>query len=306
MAKRLHGRRSDGARRDQYVMWRQVIIAAAISFAVAASVFVYQFTFTGRQGTGGPRPSVQQLLQKRLKRDQLALDRGALTYSRLTRLYTNVPTTFTATVTDLGKHPHGDLTAAELSSALGLVVYPGDVPTGGIVELRISVCADLKCHPLNTSAKQAVAVEGSQRSWSWRLTPRLPGLASIVIVATIYDGETDATLSQEIIPIKIAVVPTHSFEGARSSRQLHEIFGSTLQIAGLVTAVGGALAVIVGAIASIVRWRRRSKTKKAQRLALADAERREREEVERRQQDARRKMEEVERQKQDPVWKRPL
>jgi hypothetical protein len=294
-----------------------IAIGVALDFAIVLSIIFFHsapnptspFSASGSPSPPPPLPSMQQLLQEHLKRDEQALDKGVLSYPRL-RLYTGVPHILHIAVTDIGKHPRGHLTATELSRALGLVVYPGDVPTGGIVGLSTSLCVNLQCRPLNNGAQQSIAGEGSRRSWSWELTPERPGPASLIIAASTYDGKSSTSLNEEIIQINLQVLATPSFKQAQSAQiRNHEVGRATGFVntaVGLIAAVVGAAAAIGGGILSIIRWMRRSRKKKAERRARAEAKIVEQETAERRAYVARMRQEEVERQKQDFAWRRPL
>jgi hypothetical protein len=308
---RVQGR---GRSRDPAVSVAFLVGATAAAAAIAALFFGIGVN-NQKAGIANP-PSLQQLLQRDIKRDQEALDKGALTYHRPGRLYPNKPFTLRVTVTDIGKHPTGVWSAAYLSYTLGLVVYPGDVPTGGIVSLSATLCANLRCNSLDAGPTQAIVGLGSSASWSWQLVPEQPGKASITLAASIYDGYSNITLSEEIIPISFGISAESDFHRSYS-HEISKATGFINSVAGLVTSIGGAIALIAGGIASIIRWKRsrKARTEKLKREEAEkarEAEKLKREEAEkareaerRRQAAEKRRQEERERQKRDPTWMKP-
>jgi hypothetical protein len=119
------------------------------------------------------------------------------------------------------------VTAQAYSQASGLVVYPGDVPTGAVVGLHLT-CAKVYCQALS-SARQAIVGKGTSRSWTWDLTPLQPGPTSVVITAATYDGVSSTVLNQEIIPVnpkveKGALVGRARWLVARD-HELHDDYG---------------------------------------------------------------------------------
>lgn len=184
------------------------------------------------------------------------MDKGVLTYRALPRLKTDESTTLTASVTDLGKHPDGGISAQAYSEDTGLMVYSGNVPTGGIVSLHLT-CTNVYCQALS-SASQAIAGTGTVRSWSWNLTPLRSGPTSVIITASTYDGISSIVLNQEIISVSVRVEKGPwwaAFDG-----WWHAMITFTATTAGLITTVGGAMAVIAGGAG----WVRRRRIRKAQ------------------------------------------
>jgi hypothetical protein len=223
----------------------------------------------GPRPRGGPpsetSPALRDLLQSPLTAAEAALDKGVLTYRRPARLETGVPVILTLTITDIGRFPQGSLTAAKLSGTLGLTVYPGDVPTGGIVGLRTSLCSNLTCQPLDRIATQVIAGQGEQRSWSWELTPEQPGSASVVISTSIYIGAISSPIVQKVIPIEMTVMATPAFNHHRQ-RQNRAHWWDTITTF-LTTALGivisaGAAVTVIATGAKWIMGRRSEKKKK--------------------------------------------
>jgi hypothetical protein len=94
--------------------------------------------------------------------------------------------------------------------------------------------------------------EGSSRSWKWRLIPKKPGPASLILVASTYDGRSQVVLRQEYIPIRMMVKTSAAFVNEQNSnnrwRYLRwgRVFIDTT--AGLIVTVGGAAAVVASGL----------------------------------------------------------
>jgi hypothetical protein len=240
--------------RPRLLRW---IVAGATSLVILAVVIVtLRIVTSPYRGEEGIPPSPQDLLQQHLTQDERALDKGALTYPALPILKPDQLITLTVTVTDLGKHPGGSMTAQAYSQVSGLIVYPGDVPTGGIVGLHLT-CTNVHCQALSNT-RQAIVGLGTSRSWSWDLTPLQPGPASVVITAATYDGITSTVLDQEIIPVSLKVEKGPWWTALDGWWHAMTNFATTT--AGLITTIGGAVAVIAGG----AEWVRRTRTGKAQ------------------------------------------
>jgi hypothetical protein len=242
-------------------------IPKSLRWVIAGAAFLFVITFVILyQGNSGPPPAsinnagqlpTQVALQQHLSADEQALDKGILTYAPLPALKADLPVVLTVTVTDLGKHPSSFLTAQEYSQATGMVVYPGDVPTGGIVGLRLTCTANVYCQELSSTRQAVVGLMASQ-TWSWDLTALQPGPTSVVITAATYDGTTDIVLNEEIIPVRLTVETGPWWAAVYSF--WHTMTSFALTTAGLITAIGGAGAVIAGCIG----WARRRRTRTAQ------------------------------------------
>jgi hypothetical protein len=232
-------------------------IATGAAFLVFLVALDYFFSTTA-----GVKPTPQDLLQQRLTQDERALDKGVLTYPALPTLKTNMPITLTVTVTDLGKHPGGWMPAQEYSIETGMIVYPGNVPTGGIVGLHLTCTTNVYCQALS-SARQAIIGLDTSRMWSWDLTPLRPGPTSVVITATTYEETTDIVLDEEIIPIGLKVEESPWW--AALDDWWHTTTNFVTTTAGMITTIGGAVAIIVGG----ARWLGRGKGQKSSGPARA-------------------------------------
>lgn len=104
-------------------------------------------------------------------------------------------------VTDVGRHAE----TAALPSYRGWVVYPDDVPTGGILGVRVT-CTDVACAAQSTT-RQPVLTQGESVTWFWQLSAQAPGTAHIWLVATTYDQNSNISL-HETSPIEITVQVT--------------------------------------------------------------------------------------------------
>ena len=242
------------------IRWIMIGIASCLTVLAALVFYATTINFGGSHvivsGGGGPPPVPQTLLQERLSKDEQALDKGVLTYPALPTLKTGLPTNLTVTVMDAGKSPQGSKTITRIASLFGTVVYPRDVPTGGIVGLRLTCTANLYCQALS-SVKQAVVGVGASQTWSWNLTPLGSEPMSATITASTYDGTTDTVLNEEIIPISLKVEKGPWW--AAINDWWHAVTSFATTTAGLITTVGGAVAVMAGGI----EWVRRKRSKSA-------------------------------------------
>ena len=155
---------------------------------------------SGSSGTSQP-PLSQRLFRVRLLADDKALDRGMLKYQAPRSIATGAEADLSVQVTDLGRHAE----SSGLPRYHGWVVYPEDVPTGGIVAVR-AACSDLACHAQST-ARQPVLLPGDSVGWFWQLSAQAPGTAHIWLVATTYDQNSNISL-HETAPIEITVLIT--------------------------------------------------------------------------------------------------
>lgn len=222
--------------------------------------------------SGAPSPSAQVLTQLAVEHDISALDRGVLTYRLPAAVRTGTPFVLTVTVTDVGKARPGVITATEASRQLGLTVFPKDVPAGAFVGLTTVSCTNLKCKALNSQSLQPVIGEGSSRTWSWTITPGNPGPASLVVNATTFEGQSSSSLSQVLVPITMNVAATTGFTEQQHRRTRHKEVASAKGFlnttTGLITSVGGAIAVLAGGAAWVSReLRKRHPDKRRPRKA---------------------------------------
>lgn len=237
---------------------------ALLIWSTAAALVVVYLLFSVLSFSGPPQPhaiiepSPQDLVQQRLAQDEKSLDKGVLTYPALPILQTDRPVTLTVTVTvtvtDLGKHPIGFLGAGQYSEQTGIMVYPGNVPTGGIVGLSLSCSGDVYCQALS-STRQTIVGLGTSQSWSWNLTPLQGGRTSVTIRVDTYDGFSSTVLNEEIINVGLQVG-----EGpwwAVISDWWNAIVSFATTSAGLITTVGGAVTVMAGGAAWLKRRRGR-------------------------------------------------
>ena len=240
------------------IRWIMVGIASCLIVFAALIFYTATINFGGSNviSGGGSSPVPQTLLQQRLSKDEQAFDKGVLTFSALPTLKAGLPTTLTVTVTDAGKSPQGSKTITRIESLMGTVVYPRNVPTGGIIGLRLTCTAKLYCQALS-SVKQAVVGVGTSQTWSWNLTPLGSEPMSATITASTYDGTTDTVLNEEIIPISLKVEKGPWW--AAINDWWHAVTSFATTTAGLITTIGGAVAVMAGGI----KWVRRKRSKSA-------------------------------------------
>jgi hypothetical protein len=248
-------------------IWQYSISHPIIATGVAGIVLVTASTIIGvlrnetENGTviasRDANPVAQDLFQQHIIQDERALDKGVLTYPALPTLKAGLPAMLSVTVTDLGEHPGGSVTNQYYSQNTDMVVYPRNVPTGGIVALHLTCVASVYCQALS-STRQAIIGFSASKTWDWDLTPLQAGSTSVTITATTYDGDTTTVLDEEIIPIRLTVE-----EGpwwAEVDDWWHAITRFTNTTAGLITTVGGAVAVVAGGAG----WMRRKRARKDQ------------------------------------------
>jgi hypothetical protein len=137
-----------------------------------------------------------------------------------------------------------------------MVVYPRDVPTGGIVGLRLTCSASVYCQALS-SPRQAV-IGFSSQTWDWNLTPLEAGPQFVTMTATTYDGTSSIVVDEEVIPVSLTVERGPWW--AAADDWLHAVASFTATTAGLITTVGGAVVVIAGGAG----WLRRKRGGKDQ------------------------------------------
>lgn len=194
-------------------------------------------------------PSPQQLFSIQLVSDIKSLDRGVLLYQVPGTLNTGAQAYLSVEVADIGKGANG---GSPWPAASNWVLYPQDVPTGGVVGLT-ATCEGLKC-AAQSQERQAVPSFESAASWFWHITAQNPGVAHIYLDATTYDLNSDVVLHQTEPPIEITVLvsPTPGYWLTRVGNWLKALVGFVGFAALLALAQG------------IRRWRTRRKTRAAE------------------------------------------
>lgn len=177
-----------------------IVVAAPAYTAFAAPAD----TASLAQGAGRP------LSTMRLIRDDLAADRGIVTYSKLTTLQARQTASFEVEVTDVGKGP-GQSGLARVSG--DRLVAPQDVPTGGIVSVQ-SICSDGLTCTARSSTRRVVAGQGRSATWRWDVTARSPGEGRILVVATSYRRESKIVVDRvsDVVRIRIQATPLYLLE----------------------------------------------------------------------------------------------
>jgi hypothetical protein len=242
---------------------RLVVLAAALSGVLGV---LAGCSSSPGGSTGVPTSAAPQAdFAARLQADDKALDQGQLSYVRPGTLTTGTPAELRVTVQDIGLHPGHLLTIRDASSITGQVIYPRDVPTGGIVGLQITTCGNLACQAQN-DARQAIVGKGSVASWEWLLTPRNAGAALVVIRASTYDGNSSTVLREEIVDIRLTTKASPALRHHRQAQhRSHEITATKNFIdtaAGLITTIGGAVVVVAGGVTWVLARRQKKKKKK--------------------------------------------
>ena len=211
-------------------------VAGAVAAMLAAACGAASHATSPGTGSG------RQTSTMRLIKDDRALDRGVLTYSKLTTLQVQQTTSFDVKVTDVGKGPERSAFARE---SRGRFVAPQDVPTGGIVSVQ-GICSwGLACTPLSSSTRQAIARPGQSATWRWEVAARSPGEARILVIATTYGRRSKIVLNETSVMVGVNVqsTPLYVLETGFDSKKGTILFlaSGMLVVAG---ALGGVLALL--------------------------------------------------------------
>jgi hypothetical protein len=169
-------------------MCRRGFRAAAWALAAAVIGMLAAACSAAAPRAASALPSSQQIFTMKLLKDDLALDRGVLTYTDLTAMPVRQTTTFWVHVTDVGKG-RGD--SAFVRESNGWLVARQDVPTGGIVSVQGTCSGNLTCAPQSYSPRQPVLTTGRWATWQWQVTANSPGDARILLTATTFAGNSD-------------------------------------------------------------------------------------------------------------------
>jgi hypothetical protein len=209
--------------------------------------------------------SQQAILQTQVSNDIAALDRGVLTYTRVTTLTTGQSLMFSVSVTDIGRVPTGTIPASETAADLGRGVDPLDMPTGAYVSVQVS-CTNITCDSRPPSVPpQPVFSVGQAFWWYWQLTaPSRPGRAQITVTAYAYQGTSAQVLAPLPRPLILPLIirpakgyrppPTPVAEGpAASSSGGSSSSLEPVLLTGLFVLLG---AVISGTIPLIIKRRK--------------------------------------------------
>jgi Superinfection immunity protein len=202
-----------------------VIAAACAAFAAPS--------YAASLGQGGAHQiSIMSLIRK-----HPALDRGVMTYSKLTVMQARQTASFQVEVTDVGRGPERSA-ATRVPGAR--IVAPQDVPMGGIVSVQIVCSNGLTCTS-RSSVRQVIASQGRSGVWRWNVAAGSPGEAWILLVATSYRRGSNAVLDRtsEFVHVKIQATPLYYLEsGLHAGRAVVFLaLGGVLVAAGVLGAV---------------------------------------------------------------------
>jgi len=216
-------------------------VAGAVAAMLAAACGAASHATSPGTGSG------RQISTMRLIKDDRALDRGVLTYSKLTTLQVQQTTSFDVKVTDVGRGPERSAFARE---SRGRFVAPQDVPTGGIVSVQSICSGGLACTPLSSSTRQAIARPGQSATWRWQVAARSPGQARILIIATTYGRRSKIVLNETSVMagVNVQSTPLYVLETGFDSRK-----GTIVVLASGMLVVAGAL----GGVLALLRKQRR-------------------------------------------------
>ncbi len=193
-----------------------------------------------------------------LLKDDLALDRGVLTYTELTEMNVRQSASFEVDVTDVGK---GAAHGGYVREADGKFVDPQDVPTGALVNVTASCSGNVTCTPVGLQAAQAIYMDGQSVYWRWQVNASAPGTSQIFLTATTYDTNTNIVLNETPVTVDVAVNRTFSYS-------VDNDFDSTKT---LILSLASGVAVVAGAIGAVLALRRKKKTKKSKAMKKAAA-----------------------------------
>jgi T4 superinfection immunity protein len=193
-----------------------------------------------------------------LLKDDLALDRGVLTYTELTEMNVRQAISFEVRVTDVGK---GAAHGAYVREANGNFVDPQDVPTGALVNVTASCSGNVTCTPVGLQAAQAIYKDGQSAYWQWQVNAVSPGTSQIFLTATTYDTDTDVVLNETPVTVDIAVNRTFSYS----------VDNDFDKAKTLILSVASGVAVVAGAIGTVLALRGKKKRKKSKAMKKAAA-----------------------------------
>jgi Superinfection immunity protein len=220
-------------------MCRRGFRAAAWALAAAVIGMLAAACSAAAPRAASALPSSQQIFTMKLLKDDLALDRGVLTYTDLTAMPVRQTTTFWVHVTDVGKG-RGD--SAFVRESNGWLVARQDVPTGGIVSVQGTCSGNLTCAPQSYSPRQPVLTTGRWATWQWQVTANSPGDARILLTATTYAGNSDIPLNETPVAVEIKVrsTPVYTMEHAVDTAKT-----AILSLSSAVVVVAGALGAVL-------------------------------------------------------------
>ena len=120
---------------------------------------------------------------------------------------------------------------------------------------RITSCIDLACFPVDASARRAVATVGESGSWLWRLSPKKPGFAHLIVSISTYNLNTSVVLNEEVVDIGLRVLATPAYRREEQIRQRQRQIGGIIRpikiITGIIIGIAAASAAITGGLVSV-------------------------------------------------------
>jgi len=205
-------------------------------------------------GSAVPGPG-QDTYREGLRKDEQSFDHGVLTYSPLGTLGTSAISQFKVVVTDVGRHPQH----VQFASYHGMAVYQPDIPTGGLVGVRIVGGENLKWQQ-QSSPEQEVLARGASATWYWQISAGMPGPAEITLRVDTYDQGSGQTLHEEMFRVSGNVTPSPAYQHQQHHKM---IAGMAKGVAGGLVKIGSVATAILamGAVAGRVAARRRNWSK---------------------------------------------
>jgi len=209
----------------------------ALAVAVIAAAAAYAALAPRSHATSPVQGRGHQISTMRLVRDHPRLDRGVLTYSKLTVVQARQTASFEVEVTDVGRGPERGTFARESG---GRFVAPQDVPAGGIVSVR-SICSNGLTCTSRSSARQLISGPGRSATWRWDVAARSPGDGRIMLVATSYRRGSRIVVDQtaDVVHVKIQATPIYFLESG------FDAHGALLFLGLGLVAATGALGVVL-------------------------------------------------------------
>lgn len=194
------------------------LAAALIGCAVVAGC--------GGGGSIRPQSSPQLIYVSSLIQDTKSLIPGVLTYTDVGSMRTGADTSFTVTVSGDAGFPTSSVSpSGEPSPHSGTYTYPSAVEVGATIGVQLICTGPITC-TAESSERQNVLTATDSQAWTWDVTAGSPGTATVTVLATTYDQDSDNVLS-ETLPISqtVNVTATSGYVWGRIASWLQWLIG---------------------------------------------------------------------------------
>jgi hypothetical protein len=180
----------------------------------------------GSGGVGQSAPSPQTIYVSSLIADAGSLIPGVLEYTDVGPMRTGADTSLAVTVSgDKGYQVISGSPSGQPSPEGGTYTYPSVVYVGATIGVRLLCSGAITC-TAESSERQNVLTPTDSQTWTWDLAAGSPGTATVTIVATTYDQNSDNVLA-ETRPISqtITVTSTSGYDWSRLAHWLQWLIG---------------------------------------------------------------------------------